>query len=202
VKLDARRELEDGVRTLEALRVALGAEVSLRADANRSASLRGLEPYGERLRALRLEWLEEPTTEPLTEVLGVPIALDESLERTAGVPDLAQRPFVAALVLKPTALGGISRCLELGRHARTLGRFACASHTLEGPLGFMAAATLALTFGPACAHGLAPHAALRGERPPGLRAERDEIVAWQAHGYGLGVEESLRGAIVTREHRR
>lgn len=201
VKLDARRGLEDGLRTLEALRAALGPEVSLRADANQSATLRELEPYLERLRAVRLEWLEEPTSEPLTEAIGVPVALDESLARAPGLADLDERPFVAALVLKPTALGGISRCLALGRHARALGRVACASHTLEGPLGFMAAAAVALTFGPACAHGLAPHRALRGERPPALRAERDEIVAWRANGFGLSVAEALRGAVVMREHR-
>jgi o-succinylbenzoate synthase len=201
VKLDARRGLEHGVRTLEALREALGAEVSLRADANRSATSGELAPYLERLRALRLEWLEEPTAEPLTEALGVPLALDESLARTEGFPDWGACPFVAALVLKATALGGLSRCLELGRQAQARGRFACASHALEGPLGFMAAAALALTFGPARAHGLGPHAALRGARPPALASERDEIVPWRADGYGLSLDDALRGAVVTREHR-
>jgi o-succinylbenzoate synthase len=201
VKLDARRGLEDGVRTLEALRGTLGAAVSLRADANRSATRRELEPYVERLRAVALEWLEEPTSEPLTEALGVPIALDESLEPDLARPDFAARPFVAALVLKPTALGGIARCLELGRDAQNRGRVACASHTLEGPLGFMTTAALAVALGPKCAHGLGPHPALRGTRPPALATERDEIVPWRAQGYGLELSDALRDALVTREQR-
>lgn len=201
VKLDARRGLEDGVKALEALRRALGHGVSLRADANRSASRRELEPYVSRLRAVALEWLEEPTTEPLTEALGVPVALDESLETSSGLPDFTARPFVTTLVLKPTALGGLARCLELGRHAQAHGRAACVSHTLEGPVGFMAAAALAVALGPGRAHGLAPHAALRSERPPALPAARDEIHAWRAFGFGLSVDDAVRGAVVTREHR-
>lgn len=201
VKLDARRGLEDGVQTLEALRAELGPAVRLRGDANRSARRAELAPYLARLRALELEWLEEPTPEPLEESLGVPIALDESLEPNGAAPELTARPFVAALVLKPTSLGGLTRCLELAAHARAAGRGAVASHALEGPVGYMTAAALAVTLGDGHAHGLAPHRALRNTRPPALAPERDVIVPWTAAGFGLDVDQALAGASIVSEQR-
>jgi o-succinylbenzoate synthase len=200
VKLDARDGLEPAVRTLEALRRSFGPTVSLRADANRSASRDELAPFIERLCALELEWLEEPTAEPLLDPLGVAVALDESLEPDGTAPDFRARPFVTALVLKPTALGGLGRCLELARHAGARSRAAVASHTLEGPAGFAAAAALAVALGAERAHGLAPHRALRGLRPPALRGDRDEIVAWQEHGFGLDGADALAHSEILREH--
>jgi o-succinylbenzoate synthase len=201
VKLDAKRGLDDGVRTLEALRHTLGPSVSLRADANRSATRDALESYAERLRGLELEWLEEPTAEPLAEPFGVPIALDESIEPSGALPDFDKQSFVVALVLKPTALGGIARCLELATHARAHGRSVAASHTLEGPVGYMASSALAVALASHTAHGLAPHRALRELRPRALRARRDEIFAWREHGFGLDVEQALAGAEIVREYR-
>ena len=201
VKLDAWESLDDGVGALVALREALGRDVTLRADANRSATLAALEPHLATLCALGLEWLEEPTAEPLTKSLGVPIALDESLAASE-LPALATLPDVAALVLKPTALGGLARCLELAALAAAQGRAAVASHTLEGPVGFMTAATLALAVEQRTAHGLGPYGRLLGAaRCPALRPERDELVAWTEPGFGLSPKEALAGAIVdSTEH--
>lgn len=201
VKLDARRGLARGIETLEALRRELGPAVVLRADANRSATLAALAPLLDRLRALRLEWLEEPTAEPLASDLGVPLALDESLQATETLPDLAARPFVAGLVLKPTALGGIARCLELAAHARAHGRAAVASHALEGPVGFMTAVSLAFALGSERAHGLTAHRALRTARPPGLAGEADVLEAWTAPGFGLSLAAALAGSELVREER-
>jgi o-succinylbenzoate synthase len=196
VKLDARRSVGNGVGTLVALREALGRDVTLRADANQSLTLGDLEPYLATLRSLGLEWLEEPTATPLLKSLGVPIALDESLVGLE-LPALEGCPDVAALVLKPTALGGLARCLELAAHARAHGRAVVASHTLDGPIGFMTAATLALSVEQRAAHGLGPYGRLRGDAfCPALRPERDELVAWSAPGFGLGPKEALAGAIV------
>ncbi len=201
VKLDAARGLGAGLATLEALRRELGPGVALRADANRSATLATLVPFLDRLRALGLEWLEEPTAEPITADLGVPLALDESLQAPGTKPDLTARPFVAGLVLKPTALGGIARCLELAAHARAHGRAAVASHTLEGPVGFMTAVTLAFALGSERAHGLTAHRALRTARPPGLAGEADVLEAWAEPGLGLDLATALAGTEIVREER-
>ena len=201
VKLDTARGLEGGIATLETLRRALGPTVALRADANRSATRAELEPFVARLQALALEWLEEPTRAPLTEAVGVPLALDESLQAENALPSLAERPFISALVLKPTALGGLSRCLALASDARAHGRAAVASHALEGPVGFMAAASLAVALGAGPAHGLAPYLALRGARPPALAPDADELVRWRSPGFGLDVADALDGSSIAREHR-
>ena len=158
--------------------------------ASRSATLAALEPRRPALRELELEWLEEPTNEPLATSLGVPVALDESLD--AALPDLESHPDIVALVLKPTALGGVARCLELARHATAHGRACVASHSLEGPVGFMAAAALALALPQRAAHGLGPYAGMPARSGlAALALERDEVVRWDAPGFGLSVEQAL-----------
>jgi len=196
VKLDARRGLADGIATLVELRRLLGREVTLRADANQSATLGELEPHLAALRELGLEWLEEPTTKPLPKALGVPLALDESLGDDT-LPPLAARPDLAALILKPTALGGLARCLALAEHAERHERASVASHTLEGPVGFMTAATLAFAVPQRAAHGLGPHGRLlRDDSCPALAAGHGGLVRWSAPGFGLGVQQALAGVTV------
>lgn len=201
VKLDARRGLAEGTATLVALRRAFGNDMTLRADANRSATVAELEPHLPALRDVGLEWLEEPTAEPLSKSLGVPLALDESLV-DAALPELAARPDIAALVLKPTALGGIARCLALAAHAETHGRASVASHTLEGPVGFMTAAALGFTVPRPVAQGLGPHGRLLAGSPcPALGGTGDALVRWSAPGFGLTLEQALAGTTVDRTER-
>ena len=66
-------------------------------------------------------------------------------------------------------------------------------------MGYMAAAAVALALGPSAAHGLPPHPALRGLRPPALHPTRDELVPWAAPGFGLSVDDALAGAVLDRE---
>ena len=201
VKLDARRGLAEGIATLGELRRALGREVTLRADANQSAIVAELEPHLAALRDVGLEWLEEPTAEPLSKSLGLPLALDESLAG-GSFPELAARPDITALVLKPTALGGIARCLSLAAHAEAHGRACVASHTLEGPVGFMTATALALAVPQRAAHGLGPHGRLLTGAPcPALGVPAHALVRWTAAGFGLTLEQALEGATVERTER-
>jgi len=201
VKLDARRGLAEGVATLVELRRTFGPEMTLRADANQSATPGELEPHLARLRELGLEWLEEPTADPLSKPLGVPIALDESLGRPS-LPPLADRPDVVALVLKPTALGGLSTCLALAEHAELHGRASVASHTLEGPVAFMTAATLAFAVPQRAAHGLGPHGQrLTGASCPALSSRQHELLRWSEPGFGLSVEQALAGASIDATER-
>ena len=73
------------------------------------------------------------------------IALDESLvdlDRADLLRALAS-PQLAALVLKPTLLGGFAKCLELAALAHQHGVAPVVTHTLEGPVGFAACIELA-----------------------------------------------------------
>ena len=98
--------------------------------------------------------MEEPS-DPLVES-PVPLARDESLLDEP-------RADVAVWVLKPMALGGLTRCLELAARARESDIDVIVSHLLDGPVALSAAAALSLAVGaPNRAAGLYP--------PPGLGA--------------------------------
>jgi len=202
VKVGALDSGDPGLHLLEALRDELGPGVELRADANRSARLPLDAAVRARLERLRLRYLEEPAPWVPDAGIGLPLALDESL--AGRTPDLAwaRRAGVVALVLKPTALGGLRRALELAHAAEREGLAPVASHTLEGPAGYAAVAAFALALGPGrLADGLAPHEGLGATRPPCLALDADRIVPWTEPGLGLTLEQALDGATVLAEER-
>jgi O-succinylbenzoate synthase len=109
--------------------------------------------------AARVDYVEEPCAlahELLVEPLPLPIALDESLiELPVVVLDTALASGrLAALVLKPTLLGGLGRCIELAALARSYGVAAIASHALESSIGRAACTQLARALGGTHAHGV------------------------------------------------
>lgn len=157
---------------LEDLHDAFGDELVLRLDAN------GMLPPGEldeRLAALAPlapELLEEPVASTVLLALveegrlqsPVPLALDETLLLPGAFERLV--PWMRdggcrALVLKPMALGGALRCLELAERARDFGVASFVTHLFDGPIGRAAAAGLALALpGERLACGLDEHAGL------------------------------------------
>ncbi len=145
-----------------------GHRLRLRIDANRTWPL---ELVGERMRALsrigpaRVTFVEEPCADHAVLALDpqVGFALDESLGPLddVAITALVARPSVAALVLKPTLLGGFTRCLELARIATAAHKSVIITHALEGPVGTAACAELALALHNQGA-GLALHPGLDG----------------------------------------
>ncbi|MFZ5897464.1 MAG: o-succinylbenzoate synthase [Myxococcota bacterium] len=152
------------IAALTQLRTRFGFGFALRLDANRSLRREQARDYFAALAPLRPEFVEEPLLpdEVSLEDPEIPIALDESLRQdTVATSDtwLAQR--VAALVLKPTALGGFGATFRLVDRARELGIAPLVSHTFEGPLAYHALCALALAMPPSrFAHGLGPHSGL------------------------------------------
>lgn len=160
-----------GLRTLK-LKVGLGAAatelprlaalapwsaaqgVRLRLDFNGAAGPEGGRATLADVAEFAPELVEEPM--PLEALAALarapaPIALDESLTRSdaeACLPALAARGLVSALVLKPMALGGFSRCLVLARRARDLGLAVVVTHLFDGPVAHAAATHLALAVVP------------------------------------------------------
>ena len=171
---DARVAVANGARCLKikaispdrALRIARAVPgVRLRVDGNRSWPRLETRRWLAELAALPIDYVEEPCLDAhllLAERLPCKLALDESLvtlerddlERALASPDLA------ALVLKPTLLGGFSRCLELAALAHRHGVAPVVTHTLEGPIGTAACFELARAIGADVPVGLAPHPAL------------------------------------------
>ncbi len=104
---------------LRQLAEKLPAGGKLRLDANRAwrseEALRWLEP----LCHLPIEYVEEPLQRPgelpaFLDQSPVPVALDESLAH----PPVFQHPRIAAHVLKPGVIAGLSRTLEMIQEAR------------------------------------------------------------------------------------
>lgn len=195
IKIARSGNIADEARALDAVRRRVGADVALRLDAN------GALPDGDASRILRRlarvepDLLEEPV--PFDRLDGldpspVPIALDESLQRVdprdEAVWRIARHAGARALVLKPTALGGIVRCLDLARWAHDHAVRVVITHTFDGPVALIAAMALALAVRDET-HGLDRHAGL--DAWPDARLPMDDdgaIRPWDAPGLGLPTE--------------
>lgn len=107
-----RRTVSADVRRVHALATVVGAEGQIRLDANRAWSVAEAERFADALGEVPLAYVEEPLADPsalpaFAARTGLPVALDETTrERT---PDeLASFAPIAAVVLKPTLLGGLT----------------------------------------------------------------------------------------------
>lgn len=121
--------------------------VSLRLDANRAWSFEEALDFARGIAGMEVEYLEEPLADPgllprFAAESGLPVALDESL---AGMPaaGLGDHGYASAVVLKPTLLGGLARCVALAARAEDLGMKAVVSAAFEGGVGTLGLVALA-----------------------------------------------------------
>ncbi|HET9959148.1 MAG TPA: mandelate racemase/muconate lactonizing enzyme family protein [Polyangiaceae bacterium] len=198
VKLGSSASWQDEFAALRELRTTLPASVVLRGDANQGWPIEGATSKLEDCAALGFEFIEEPVARARLAALprsAVPLALDESLQAAgaeAAFAEWTQRGDVRVLVLKPTTLGGFSRCLRLAARARQLNWDVVVSHCFDGAVAHAAACELALALGCTRACGLGPHAAL------GPSAESASLIpqlqgAWLVPrpepGHGVNVDQ-------------
>ncbi len=188
IKLGAAGNLENEILGVRKVRQALGAGPRLRLDANHGWSEAEARSACTALEAVDIEFIEDPC-KGLARPLGtrIPIALDESLQGLD--PDdleaLAARCGACFVVLKPMVLGGLSRCLELGRRAGALNLGVVVSHSFDGPVAFAAAAALALALPTTIAQGLAPHSGLFAWPEIPLPVAHAALHVWSTPGLGL-----------------
>ncbi|MBA2442417.1 MAG: o-succinylbenzoate synthase [Rubrobacter sp.] len=148
-----RRSVEDDVGLVRELGGLLGNAVSLRLDANRAWSPGEAYEFARGVAGVELEYVEEPLADPallpgFAKDSGLPVALDESLVGLA--PErLGEHGYAAALVLKPTLLGGISRTLELADRGMELGMVPVVSSAFETGIGTLGLVALAAGIGEA-----------------------------------------------------
>lgn len=183
---------------------AAAPEARLRIDANRSWPPAEVAARLAALAALPIDYVEEPCRDAhrlLATALPCRIALDESLgELSVDELDAAlASPQLAAVILKPTLLGGLGACLTFAARARAAGVRAIVSHGLEGPIGTAACAELALALGGddsphAAPVGLASHAALAGWSIQVAQLAADHVRPTGAPGLGF-VGLDLAGAV-------
>ena len=151
VKLKVGREdvLADAalVRDVQA---AVGPDVALRLDANRAWSRGDARRFADALAGVALDFVEEPLADAagLPELwldTGLPIALDETLQQQGGIDQI--RGWAAAVVVKPTLVGGIAAALAIAERARSVGVRVVISAAFESGVGLRGLVALAAATG-------------------------------------------------------
>lgn len=194
----AARPLSVEAQRLLAVRRAVGPKVGIRLDANGGWSEAGARSALRGLEALDAELCEQPVTADDVEGLRrirhyVPckIAADESMLLPEVLTRMLEKDPAAAVdvvVLKPTALGGLIRSLQIARTAHAAGVGAYATTLMDGPLARAAAAHLAsvLPGNDAYAHGLSTVELFGGAEPDAFTPVNGVIHLPQAPGWGVG----------------
>ncbi len=161
LKVGERPVAEDAA-LVRALAGELGEGTALRLDANRAWSIGEADEFVRAAGASSFEYVEEPLAEPallpdLARETGLPVALDESLT-TMEPGALGEHRYAAAVVIKPTLLGGLSTALRFAGETSRLGMRAVVSSAYETGVGTAALVALA--------------AAIEGDIPAGLDTYR------------------------------
>jgi len=184
LKLGEPGRLEQELEATVSLRRLLGPSIRLRLDANRSLGRGELERAWPVLEPLDIELFEEPGDLPPALLGALPLALDESLQGLTleAVAERLRDQRARCLVLKPTALGGLTHCLALAELAQLHGASVVISHCFDGIYAWRAAAALALALPPGTAHGLAPHPALAHQHAAPLPVQGGALLGWQEPG--------------------
>ncbi|HDR1022646.1 TPA: o-succinylbenzoate synthase [Pasteurella multocida] len=135
-------------------------DLNLRLDANRSwtpAKAQMFAKYVKPEHRARIQFLEEPCKTPaeslqFAEETGIAIAWDETVRE----PDFCveKQPHLAAIVIKPTLVGSLQRCVELIEQAHNCGLKAVISSSIESSLGLTQLARIAQQYTPNTVPGL------------------------------------------------
>jgi len=145
---------------VRALHAGLGEEVALRLDANRAWALEEAAAFAEAVASVPIEYVEEPLARPdrlpdFAGQTGLPVALDETTRER--VPEtLSGLGEIAAAVLKPTLLGGLSITRRWKRAATSVGAATVLSSSYESGVGTRMLLALASVWADAPA-GLSAH---------------------------------------------
>ncbi len=147
VKLKVGGDPKQAAAVARAVRETVGADVTLRLDANCAWSFADALLFTHAIEDLAIDYLEEPLSKPMDTLqlirkTDVPLALDETLLKL--YPDvLPSWKGVKAIVLKPTVLGGIERAMHFAREAREIGVTPVVSAAFESGVGIGTLAHLA-----------------------------------------------------------
>ena len=197
-KLGADERFDADLEVLRAVRDAVGLSIAIRLDANGLWSLPEARKNLDRLTELEPEYVEEPVSgADLVKLVqaAVPLAADESLRDPDTAARLLDSDAVSVVVLKPSPLGGLDRCMELAGLAASSGKRSVVTHSFEGPVGHGAACELALAIAAANADltgsgsmacGLDRHAAIDAWSEVSVPQIRDSsLVPAAVSGHGI-----------------
>jgi o-succinylbenzoate synthase len=191
--LEARLAVEIGFRTLKIKVGAVGAEPRIRVDANGAWSPKEARRRLEALARFELEFVEQPV--PAGDVAGlarlrrdvpVPVAADESACSEAELRAVLDAEAADLVMLKPSAVGGISRARAAADLARAAGVAVVPTSLLDGAVAVWGALHLASSLPdplPAC--GLATSTLLENDLAPPPLPERGRLRVPEEPGLGV-----------------
>jgi O-succinylbenzoate synthase len=152
VKVGRTAHVADEVDAVRRIRQAMRVDQQLRLDANRAWELASAVEFGRGLAGCSIEYIEEPLRDPAQLELfyretHIPYALDETIADGASIGDY---PHAAAVVCKPTLLGGRARFHDLAAAGKPLVWSGC----FESGVGIARIAQWAAEFSPSQPVGL------------------------------------------------
>lgn len=187
------RSVDEDLRRVRAIREAVGSGPAIRLDANGGWSREGAARALDGLADLEIEYVEQPLA--ADDLAGhrelsssVPIALDESLAGRSMAEIEALADAAAVFVLKPMALGGIDRVVELGRRLEDV----VVTTTIDAVIARTAAVHAAAALDPEYACGLATADLLAEDLAPDPAPVREGTIPVPT-GPGLGTDGPWNG---------
>ncbi len=144
-----RRSVDEDAQRVHAIRDALGNDIGIRLDANRSWDMESAVRFAQSVFECVIDYIEEPLRDPdlLGDFVGdtdMAVALDESvLHHIHRIGTLQRTQGVSVVVLKPTLLGGLANVVEFAREAHVLGMTPVVSGCFESGVGIAGLAHLA-----------------------------------------------------------
>jgi O-succinylbenzoate synthase len=141
-------DTENAILSIQALHCAFGERIELRLDANQSLSLEEALGFAASIPQGSIAYIEEPLKD--AELIGefyaktgIHSALDETLWQKPELLSKIPEASLAALIVKPNRLGGISAALHFARYAREKNLLAVFSSAFESGISLSFYAWLA-----------------------------------------------------------
>jgi O-succinylbenzoate synthase len=142
--------LIDDLARVQAVREAVGPDVSIRLDANGRWDVSDADRAIFMLRAFDIDYIEQPvsTVEEMAKIrqrlagTGIRVAADELVRKTHSVAEIIEHGAADVIILKVNPLGGVRNALELARQAHEAGLEVVVSSGLETSVGLSRGAYL------------------------------------------------------------
>ncbi|MDG6895895.1 o-succinylbenzoate synthase [Volucribacter amazonae] len=135
-------------------------DLKLRLDANRQWTMAKAEMFAKYVKPehrQRIQFIEEPCKTPelsrqFAQQTGIAIAWDESVRESDFL--VKKEPHLAAIIIKPTLVGSLQKCVELIQQAHHQGMQAVISSSIESSFGLTQLARIAQQYTPNTMPGL------------------------------------------------
>ncbi|TKY49620.1 PHYLLO protein [Spatholobus suberectus] len=132
---------------IQAVRKKVGCQIIIRADANRSWTYEEAMKFSSLVKDCNLQYIEEPVQDEddilkFCKESGLPVALDETIDNIQENPmeKLVKftNPAIAAVVIKPSVVGGFENAALIAQWAHQMGKMAVVSAAFESSLSLSA----------------------------------------------------------------